>query len=169
MMVKRKKGVADGHPLFIARFRSSYPAIRQVERLPHVAQYVLLQILPDQRVGRILAHYVFEHGGRHVHRDVAQLADARVDGASGQIREISPDIFTTAAFALAECVDEADLARGTVYPRISELRSISVHVATAVLKDIVRKDPSHPLIGQDLQQHLLSHMWEPVYLPYRRV
>ncbi|TNI74062.1 malic enzyme-like NAD(P)-binding protein, partial [Aeromonas media] len=86
-----------------------------------------------------------------------------------QLREISPEIFTTAAFALAECVDEADLARGTVYPRISELRSISVHVATAVLKDIVRRDPSHPLIGQDLQQHILSHMWEPVYLPYRRV
>ena len=58
-----------------------------------------------------------------------------------QIREISPDIFTTAAFALAECVSEADLARGTVYPRISELRNISVHVATAVLKDIVRRDP----------------------------
>ena len=86
-----------------------------------------------------------------------------------QIREISPDIFTTDAFALAECVDEADLARGTVYPRISELRNISVHVATAVLKDIVRRDPSHPLIGQDLQEHILSHMWEPVYLPYRRV
>ncbi|POV87219.1 NAD-dependent malic enzyme, partial [Aeromonas sp. ASNIH8] len=86
-----------------------------------------------------------------------------------QIREISPDIFTTAAFALAECVSEADLARGTVYPRISELRNISVHVATAVLKDIVRRDPSHPLIGQDLQEHILSHMWEPVYLPYRRV
>lgn len=85
------------------------------------------------------------------------------------IREISPDIFTTAAFALAECVSEADLARGTVYPRISELRNISVHVATAVLKDIVRRDPSHPLIGQDLQEHILSHMWEPVYLPYRRV
>ncbi|MFM4868821.1 NAD-dependent malic enzyme [Aeromonas caviae] len=86
-----------------------------------------------------------------------------------QIREISPDIFTTASFALAECVSEADLARGTVYPRISELRNISVHVATAVLKDIVRRDPSHPLIGQDLQEHILSHMWEPVYLPYRRV
>jgi malate dehydrogenase (oxaloacetate-decarboxylating) len=42
-------------------------------------------------------------------------------------------------------------------------------VATAVLKDIVRRDPSHPLIGQDLQQHILNHMWEPVYLPYRRV
>ncbi|WP_301554393.1 hypothetical protein [Aeromonas caviae] len=38
-----------------------------------------------------------------------------------------------------------------------------------VLKDIVRRDPSHPLIGQDLQEHILSHMWEPVYLPYRRV
>ncbi len=29
-----------------------------------------------------------------------------------QIREITPDIFTTAAFALAECVSEVDLARG---------------------------------------------------------
>lgn len=87
-----------------------------------------------------------------------------------QIREITPDIFTTAAFALAECVSEEDLAiAGSVYPRIRELRSISVHVATAVLKDIVRRDPSHSLIGQDLQQHILHHMWEPVYLPYRRV
>lgn len=86
-----------------------------------------------------------------------------------QIREITPDIFTTAAFALAECVSEVDLAKGAVYPRIRELRNISVHVATAVLKDIVRRDPSHPLIGQDLQQHILNHMWEPVYLPYRRV
>ncbi|MCR6551872.1 oxaloacetate-decarboxylating malate dehydrogenase, partial [Aeromonas sp. CPF2-S1] len=86
-----------------------------------------------------------------------------------QIREITPDVFTTAAFALAECVSEVDLAKGAVYPRIRELRSISVHVATAVLKDIVRRDPSHPLIGQDLQQHILNHMWEPVYLPYRRV
>ncbi len=86
-----------------------------------------------------------------------------------QLREITPDVFTTAAFALAECVSEVDLAKGAVYPRIRELRSISVHVATAVLKDIVRRDPSHPLIGQDLQQHILNHMWEPVYLPYRRV
>ncbi|MGL5597643.1 MAG: NAD-dependent malic enzyme [Aeromonas sp.] len=86
-----------------------------------------------------------------------------------QLKVISPDIFTTAAFALAECVNPADLAKGAVYPSISELRSISVRVATAVLNDIVRKDPSHPLIGQDLQQHILNHMWEPVYLPYRRV
>ncbi|MGL5288765.1 MAG: NAD-dependent malic enzyme [Aeromonas sp.] len=86
-----------------------------------------------------------------------------------QLKVISPDIFTTAAFALAECVNAADLAKGAVYPSISELRNISVRVATAVLNDIVRKDPSHPLIGQDLQQHILNHMWEPVYLPYRRV
>ncbi|MGL5037180.1 MAG: NAD-dependent malic enzyme, partial [Aeromonas sp.] len=86
-----------------------------------------------------------------------------------QLKVLSPDIFTTAAFALAECVNAADLAKGAVYPSISELRNISVRVATAVLNDIVRKDPSHPLIGQDLQQHILNHMWEPVYLPYRRV
>ncbi|MGL5947681.1 MAG: NAD-dependent malic enzyme [Aeromonas sp.] len=87
----------------------------------------------------------------------------------GQLREISPDYFTTAAFALAECVSEADLALGAVYPRISELRRISMHVATSVLKQIVRRDPSHPLTGQDLATHIEQQMWEPVYLPYRRV
>jgi malate dehydrogenase (oxaloacetate-decarboxylating) len=86
-----------------------------------------------------------------------------------QVKEIGADIFTTAAFALAECVSEADLARGTVFPPIRDLRAISVRVATAVLKDIVRRDPTHPLIGQDLEQHILSHMWEPTYLPYRKV
>ncbi|MGY3869116.1 NAD-dependent malic enzyme [Aeromonas crassostreae] len=87
----------------------------------------------------------------------------------GQVSEIGADMFTTAAFALAECVSQDDLARGTVFPPIRALRAISVRVATAVLKDIVRRDPGHPLIGQDLEQHILSHMWEPTYLPYRRV
>ncbi|SUB62841.1 Probable NAD-dependent malic enzyme 2 [Plesiomonas shigelloides] len=86
-----------------------------------------------------------------------------------QIREISPDIFTTAAFALAECVEPSDLARGTVYPRISELRRISVHVASEILKEIVRNDPQHPLNGKDLMQHIEACMWAPMYLPYRRV
>ncbi|KUE81754.1 NAD-dependent malic enzyme [Aeromonas schubertii] len=87
----------------------------------------------------------------------------------GQVREITPDMFTTAAFALSECVAIKDLELGTVYPPIRDLRAISVHVATAVLREIVRRDPGHPLIGQDLEQHLLSHMWEPLYLPYRKV
>ncbi|QFI55248.1 NAD-dependent malic enzyme [Aeromonas simiae] len=87
----------------------------------------------------------------------------------GQVREITPDMFTTAAFALAECVGIKDMEQGSVYPPIGDLRRISVQVATAVLKEIVRRNPTHPLIGQDLEQHLLSHMWEPVYLPYRRV
>ncbi|MGL5585229.1 MAG: NAD-dependent malic enzyme [Plesiomonas sp.] len=86
-----------------------------------------------------------------------------------QIREISPDIFTTAAFALAECVQPQDLANGTVYPRISDLRTISVHVALAILKEIVRKDPTHALNGKDLLQNIEACMWAPVYLPYRRV
>ena len=51
-----------------------------------MAQDVLLQILTDERMGGIPAHDILEHRGRHVHRDVAQLADPRVDGAPGEIR-----------------------------------------------------------------------------------
>ncbi|MGL5552564.1 MAG: hypothetical protein ACRDCV_09650, partial [Plesiomonas shigelloides] len=65
--------------------------------------------------------------------------------------------------------EPSDLARGTVYPRISELRRISVHVASEILKEIVRNDPQHPLNGKDLMQHIEACMWAPMYLPYRRV
>ncbi len=46
---------------------------------------VLLQILADQRVGRIPPHYVLEHRRRYVHRDAAQLANARIDGPLRQV------------------------------------------------------------------------------------
>ena len=62
-----------------------------------------------------------------------------------QIREISPDIFTTAAFAPRGVRERGGSRPGTVYLRISELRNISVHMATAVLKRYRAPDPSHPL------------------------
>lgn len=114
-----------------------------------------------------------EHNGRSIRigqgNNVFIFPGVGLASIVSQVSEITPDMFTTAAFALAECVQDEDLALGTVYPPIRDLRSISVQVATAVLKDIVRRQPTHPLIGQDLEQHIHSHMWEPVYLPYRKV
>lgn len=86
-----------------------------------------------------------------------------------RVRKITLEMFTAASFALADCVNKDDLAAGTVFPPMADLRRVSVHVATEVLKAILLKDPSHPLMGKDLQKHIQVSMWEPVYLPYRRV
>ena len=86
-----------------------------------------------------------------------------------QAKKITLDMFTTASFALAECVSEEDLAAGCVYPRISELKKVSQHVATSILENMQATDPHSILRGKDVEQELAEQMWEPVYLPYRRV
>ena len=86
-----------------------------------------------------------------------------------QTAKITQDMFTTASYALAECVSDEDIAKGCIYPRISALKAVSVHVAHSILAQMQATDACCHLRDQDLKQALAEHMWEPVYLPYRRV
>ncbi|WP_087016870.1 NAD-dependent malic enzyme [Thaumasiovibrio subtropicus] len=82
---------------------------------------------------------------------------------------IGLDIFTTSAYALAECVSEEDIAKGCVFPPVNELRQVSLHVARKILEDVCVKHPDCNICAVNIEEHLEEHMWEPVYLPYRRV
>ncbi|OAN11174.1 NAD-dependent malic enzyme [Photobacterium jeanii] len=84
-----------------------------------------------------------------------------------QSQKITMDMFTTASYALAECVSPQDLEVGCIYPRISELKAVSLKVATCVLQNLKETDPK--LRDLEIEQALAQTMWEPVYLPYRRV
>ncbi|WEM45297.1 NAD-dependent malic enzyme (plasmid) [Photobacterium sp. DA100] len=84
-------------------------------------------------------------------------------------QKVTLDMFTTASYALAEMVEDDDLESGCVYPRISNLKKVSLHVATRILKDMQAKDPNCDLAGKDIAHELAEHIWEPIYLPYRRV
>jgi len=84
-------------------------------------------------------------------------------------KEVTIDMFTTASFALAECVTEEDLAMGTVYPRIKDLRKVSLHVAVNVIQEFINKDPEHWLHDRDLNDYVEDCMWKPIYLPYKKV
>lgn len=84
-------------------------------------------------------------------------------------REITVDMFTTASYALAECVSHADLERGIVFPPIKELRKVSAHVTVEVLKEIIKTEPKHRLHEKDLPAYVKACMWEPIYVPYRKV
>lgn len=78
-------------------------------------------------------------------------------------------MFTTASYALAEMVSDADLQNGCVYPRISQLKDVSLHVASRILENMQATEANSALVGKDIEQELAAHIWEPVYLPYRRV
>jgi malate dehydrogenase (oxaloacetate-decarboxylating) len=84
-------------------------------------------------------------------------------------KEITVEMFTTASYALAECVSLSDLEKGTVFPPIKELRKVSAHVTVEVLKEIIKTDPKHRLHEKELKAYVKTCMWEPIYVPYRKV
>lgn len=86
-----------------------------------------------------------------------------------RVPKISLDMFTTASYALADMVSEEDLANGCIYPKISELKTVSIAVARRILEMIQATEPHSHLVNKDINKELAEHIWEPVYLPYRRV
>lgn len=97
----------------------------------------------------------------------------------GKLKTIGDDVFTTAAYALADTVSESDLSMNTIYPEIFDLRKITIKVATACLKNIIKQQGPQPIglsLGtqldfkeEDLPDAIESLMWKPEYLPYRRI
>ncbi len=87
----------------------------------------------------------------------------------GKVEKVTTRMFTQASYALAECVTEQDIKEGSVFPQIGNLRDISTRVAITVLKGLLAEDPEHHLHGFDLEEYVRACMWQPQYLPYRRV
>lgn len=82
---------------------------------------------------------------------------------------VDTDMFTTASFALAECVTAEDLAEGAIYPKIPRLREISAFVAKSILEEILVKQPENPFKSENLDSYIEERMWIPEYIPYKRV
>lgn len=85
------------------------------------------------------------------------------------VKVITDEIFTTAAQALSTCVSQADLKDGVLYPRLQDIQKVGLRVATEVLKAIVKRNPDIGIIQDDIYEIVRSHIWKPIYYPYRRV
>jgi len=83
----------------------------------------------------------------------------------GRARKVTDGMFLAAAKALAACVSDSLLAMSCVYPRISEVREVSRHVAVAVARRAIEEGVAPP--AEDLEERIDAAMWDPVYLPYR--
>jgi malate dehydrogenase (oxaloacetate-decarboxylating)(NADP+) len=82
--------------------------------------------------------------------------------ASGT-RRITDEMFMGAAHALAECVSEADLAQGSLYPPLTNIREVSARIAARVARIAYASGLAAGPAPDNVLAHVKSHMYEPRY------
>ncbi len=76
---------------------------------------------------------------------------------------ISEDMFLVAAQKLASLVSEERLSEGAIYPPISDIRSVSLDIATAVAEKSVEQNLASLPESIDLKQAIANYMYDPRY------
>ena len=82
--------------------------------------------------------------------------------ASGA-RLVSPRVFLTAARVLAALVNEDDLAQGSLYPPLAEVRAVSLAIAEAVAQDAWRTGLAREPEPDDVGALVRSLVYDPSY------
>ena len=76
---------------------------------------------------------------------------------------ISDDMFLAAARTLADRVSDADLAAGTIYPPLADIRALSLAIAVAVAEIAHAKGLATIDRPADLEQAIAADMYDPYY------
>jgi len=86
--------------------------------------------------------------------------------ASGATR-VTPEMFTAAAVRLADMAPADCATTFGIYPRVSQLRKVSLQVALAVYNTAVRQGiASAHQEGDDPMSKIQAMVWKPEYVPY---
>lgn len=84
------------------------------------------------------------------------------------VQQISAEMISAAAHALADAVTQDELDRGLLYPSIERLREVARLTATAVVRQAQAEGQCGEIAG-DLDAYVQTAMWEPAYTPYQAV
>ncbi len=79
------------------------------------------------------------------------------------MRTISDGIFLTAAHTLAGMVGPEDLAAGSVYPPLTDIRKVSLAIAVAVAEQAWAQGLAREARPDDLEAMIAGMMYDPVY------
>jgi malate dehydrogenase (oxaloacetate-decarboxylating)(NADP+) len=83
-----------------------------------------------------------------------------------EAREVTDSMFLAAAQTLASLVGQEDLAIGRVYPSLTRVREVSLHIAVAVAKIAYAEGLAQRPRPVDLKEDIASRMFQPVYRDY---
>jgi malic enzyme len=78
-------------------------------------------------------------------------------------REITDEMFLVAAETLADCVSNERLDQGALYPRLSELRTVSGAIGLAVARRALGAGLARLPDGRSLEQAFDAMVWTPGY------
>ena len=79
------------------------------------------------------------------------------------IKYLPSELFLTSAKSLALQVSEAQLAQGTLYPQLGDIREVSLQIAVDVAEDAYARDLATVPKPADLRGFIASQMFEPNY------
>ncbi len=77
--------------------------------------------------------------------------------------QVTDSMFAVAAQALAAAVPEGDLAKGALFPPLSDLRPVSAKIAVAVVQEARRLGIGRDLSDEAAAEAVALEMWEPEY------
>jgi malic enzyme len=87
-----------------------------------------------------------------------------------EAREVTDSMFVAAADRLATEVSAADLARGSVFPPIADIRRVTARIAVEVVRAAREAGVARrPLDDAQIPEAVAAAMWEPAYLPMEPV
>jgi malate dehydrogenase (oxaloacetate-decarboxylating) len=88
-----------------------------------------------------------------------------------EVTEVTDGMVLAAAYALAEYVKERHLKDGLVYPRVDEMRDVSIHVATRVVEQAFDDGVARTqeFRRERAREHIVATGWRPKYLPFVKV
>jgi malic enzyme len=82
-----------------------------------------------------------------------------------EAREVTDAMFAAAAERLAAEVSEEDLAAGSLFPPVRDLRRVTARVAEAVVREVRDSQNGRWIEDEEIGPGVAAAMWEPVYLP----
>ncbi|WP_173237039.1 NAD-dependent malic enzyme [Legionella antarctica] len=87
---------------------------------------------------------------------------------AAQAKIVTDTMFMAAAKALADCSPAKDNPHANLLPSLDRVREVSYQVALAVAKEAVKCELAAPMTDDQLEKCIRAHIWEPVYIPYRK-
>jgi malate dehydrogenase (oxaloacetate-decarboxylating)(NADP+) len=81
-------------------------------------------------------------------------------------RRITDEMFLASARSLAAQVTDADLAQGSLYPPLKQVRQVSARIAADVAEVAYTRGLAGKPRPADLIADVRAHMYEPQYRPY---
>ena len=79
--------------------------------------------------------------------------------------EVTDGMFAAAAAALAAEVSAEDLAAGSLFPPVHELRRVTARIAEAVVAQARDEGVGRPIADDAIPRRVQEAMWDPAYVP----